>query len=102
MASADLTTTARSTPSQDPLLSVIIPAFNEEGRLPQTLRDIRAYLAARKFHSEVIVVDDGSRDRTVEVARQFGPEVRVLVNETNRGKGYSVRRGLMEARGDYA
>jgi dolichyl-phosphate beta-glucosyltransferase len=86
-----------------PELSVIIPAYNEELRLPATLSRIAAY--ARSFPSEieVIVVDDGSRDNTVAVAEKFRdeiPSLRVVSNNKNRGKGYSVRHGMQVARGD--
>jgi dolichyl-phosphate beta-glucosyltransferase len=80
-----------------PQLSVVIPAFNEAERLPPTLERVLAYLRARGGSFEVIVVDDGSRDETVARARAAG--VTVLANEVNRGKGYSVRRGMLAARG---
>ena len=83
-------------------LSIIIPAYNEERRLPKTLLRIREFHHARGISSEVIVVDDGSRDGTVQyVESQIAawPELRVVKNPGNRGKGYSVRHGMMEARG---
>jgi dolichyl-phosphate beta-glucosyltransferase len=85
-----------------PELSIIIPSYNEEKRLPGTLRQIVAYVRASKIEAEVIVVDDGSRDRTAEVAQSFVKEIpsfRVLANGVNRGKGFSVRHGMLEARG---
>lgn len=85
-----------------PELSIIIPAYNEEPRLPKTLDRIRAYLDARKVSSEVIVVDDGSRDGTVQLVESRStswPALRVVKNPGNRGKGYSVRHGMLEARG---
>jgi dolichyl-phosphate beta-glucosyltransferase len=82
-------------------LSIIIPAYNEEKRLPGTLQKIRAYLAAVQWEfAEIIVVDDGSRDGTLEIAQRAG--VRVLVNPGNRGKGYSVRHGILEGEGEWA
>jgi glycosyltransferase involved in cell wall biosynthesis len=82
-------------------ISIIIPAYNEEKRLPGTLEAIRAYLdGARWDFAEIVVVDDGSRDGTAEAARAAG--ARVLHNPGNRGKGYSVRHGMMEAQGDRA
>lgn len=82
-------------------ISIIIPAYNEEKRLPSTLRTIEAYLQSTSWEfAEVIVVDDGSRDATVELARKAG--ARVLENPGNRGKGYSVRHGMLEAKGDWA
>jgi len=81
-------------------ISIIIPAYNEEKRLPATLSTVKAYLDAASWEfAEVVVVDDGSRDGTVEVARKAG--VRVLQNSSNRGKGYSVRHGMLEAKGEW-
>jgi dolichyl-phosphate beta-glucosyltransferase len=83
-----------------PLLSVVIPAFNEEERLPPSLRRVLAFLEACGRPFEVIIVDDGSRDRTVERVRALGhAAVQLLTNERNYGKGYSVRRGMLAARG---
>jgi dolichyl-phosphate beta-glucosyltransferase len=85
-----------------PELSVIIPSYNEEQRLPATLKRIAAYSRSASHPIEVIVVDDGSRDRTIAVAEQFRseiPSLRVISNGENRGKGYSVRHGMQEARG---
>lgn len=83
-----------------PRLSVVIPAFNEEQRLPPTLARLRAYLDSRAQPYELVVVDDGSSDRTAACAREVGHDVvRVLVNERNRGKGYSVKRGMLAAAG---
>jgi len=75
---------------------VVIPAYNEGRRLPPTLEKIQRYLAGRPH--EIIVVDDGSQDDTVARAAEAG--VTVMSNEDNRGKGYSVRRGMLQARGD--
>ena len=81
-------------------ISIIIPAYNEENRLGASLDKIRSYLAASDWEfSEILIVDDGSRDGTKEVARKAG--VRVLENPGNRGKGYTVRHGMLEARGDW-
>jgi dolichyl-phosphate beta-glucosyltransferase len=88
--------------SASPELSIIIPAYNEELRLPAALSQVSAYIRAGQRPTEVIVVDDGSRDRTADVANSFQNEIpclRVLSNSKNRGKGYSVRRGMLEARG---
>ena len=80
-------------------ISVVIPAFNEEKRLPGTLSTVLPFLRGRGESFEIVVVDDGSTDRTAEVARLAGPEVRVLQNPGNRGKGYSVRSGMLNATG---
>jgi glycosyltransferase involved in cell wall biosynthesis len=85
-----------------PQLSVIIPCYNEQARLPGTLREIARYLKTSKLEAEVIVVDDGSSDRTAAVAQSFATEIpalRVIPNGVNRGKGFSVRHGMLEARG---
>ncbi len=88
--------------SAAPELSIIIPAYNEEARLPETLHSIATYIRACGRPTEVIVVNDGSQDRTAAVAESLRgefPALRVLSNEVNRGKGFSVRRGMLEARG---
>lgn len=90
-------------------LSVVVPAYNEEKRLPASLAKIAAYLRTRPgAESEVLVVNDGSTDRTAEVSRAMAAELqdeavsfRVLDNPGNRGKGYSVRHGVLEARCDW-
>ena len=85
-----------------PELSIVIPAFNEELRLPATLERIAAYLKSSHRDVEVLVVDDGSRDRTAALAESLRnqiPTLRVVPNGVNRGKGYSVRHGVQEARG---
>ena len=86
----------------EPALSIVIPAYNEAERLPPSLARVIDYLRRRSGSWEIVVVDDGSTDETAERARAIGGElVRVLVNEGNRGKGYSVRRGMLEARGTH-
>ena len=86
-------------------ISIVIPAFNEERRLPATLSAVFRYLEgkARGF-AEVLVVDDGSTDGTSAAATEFSrshPELRLLKNPGNRGKGYSVRHGMLEAKGEW-
>lgn len=84
-------------------LSVIIPAYNEAARLGSSLDTIRQYAALRTGRVEVLVVDDGSSDATADLVRDYPAgdlHLRLLVNEHNRGKGYSVRRGMLEAAGD--
>ena len=91
--------------SVTPALSIIIPSYNEELRLPATLERIAAYVAACRWDAEILVVDDGSRDRTAEVAESFRdkfPSLRVVSNGVNRGKGFSVRHGMQEAHGGFA
>jgi len=86
-----------------PFLSIVVPAYNEEGRLPQTLPLIVDFLQAQTYPSEVIVVDDGSVDSTASVAERMAveaPLVRLIRNE-HRGKGYAVKTGVMAASGDY-
>ena len=92
----------------DLFLSIVIPAYNEEERLGSSLERILHYLKPRSLPFELVVVDDGSEDRTLQIAQEFGdkgnPEwgLRLFVNDGNRGKGYSVRRGMLEAQGTYA
>jgi dolichyl-phosphate beta-glucosyltransferase len=88
--------------SAAPEFSIIIPAYNEERRLPETLERIAAYVRISRRETEVLVVDDGSTDRTAAFAESFRsklPALRVISNGVNRGKGYSVRHGMLEAHG---
>lgn len=91
-----------------PELSIIIPAFNEEKRLGATLSRIRDYFAMRTpavAGLEILVIDDGSSDGTVRIAQDCARTIsclRMLSNTSNQGKGYSVRRGMLEARGRVA
>jgi glycosyltransferase involved in cell wall biosynthesis len=90
---------------ETPELSIVIPAYNEEERLPRAMARIQDYLAAQDFSAEIIVVDDGSTDGTAAVAEEWcalQPSLRLLRNEGNRGKGFSVRRGMLAARGRVA
>ncbi|NUQ83162.1 MAG: glycosyltransferase family 2 protein [Anaerolineales bacterium] len=81
---------------------MIVPAHNEEYRLPGTLGQILRFLEGQSFSSEVIVVENGSGDRTYEIARQFAREHKnVRVVQSERGKGAAVKRGMLEARGKY-
>ena len=85
-------------------LSVIIPAYNEEKRLPKTLRILDQYLSRQSYKYEIIVVSDGSKDTTAKVVQDMQSEianVRLIDNTENHGKGYVVRQGMMEARGQY-
>jgi glycosyltransferase involved in cell wall biosynthesis len=88
----------------EPFLSIVIPAYNEALRIGSTLEKVRQYLKSRNYPGELIVVDDGSTDPTPEILQEVQrhhPAVRVLRNEPNRGKGFSVRRGVLEARGEF-
>ncbi len=85
------------------LLTLVIPAYNEAGRIGGTVAHVCAYLEAQPFSWEVIVVIDGGPQAAAEEARTAAAgrdNVRVLVNDVNRGKGFSVRRGFSEAHGD--
>jgi len=89
--------------SQNPFLSIVIPALNEEKRLPPTLEKIDTYLRTQDYTAEVIVVDNGSTDKTKEVVLEFAethPYVRFLQLAV-RGKGRAVKAGMLEAYGDY-
>lgn len=86
----------------DPTYSIVIPAYNESARLGATLQRVLAYVQKQAWDAEVIVVNDGSRDNTAEIARSFAakdPALRLLENPGNHGKGYSVRNGMLNARG---
>ena len=85
-------------------LSVIIPAYNEEKRLPKTLEDIDRYLSRQVYNYEIIVVNDGSKDKTAQVVQGLSSKIRnfkLIDNKENRGKGFVVRQGMMEAEGEY-
>jgi glycosyltransferase involved in cell wall biosynthesis len=89
-----------------PHLSIVIPAYNEENRIGRTLTETFDYLDRQNYSSEVIVVNDGSTDHTVEAVRNFesraGRRLRLVENPGNRGKGYSVRNGMLQADGEIA
>ena len=86
-----------------PTHSIVIPAYNESARLGASLEKVLSYVHAQPWHAEVIVVNDGSRDNTVDIIRTFAakdPTLRLVENPGNRGKGYSVRNGVLQAKGD--
>ena len=85
-------------------LSVVIPAYNEEKRLPETLKKVKAYLEKQSYISEVLVVNDGSRDRTAAVVSDLVGKwqgFRLIDNKENRGKGVVVKQGMLAANGDW-
>ena len=85
-------------------LSLVIPAFNEDRRIGQSLERILSFFRAQSYPFEIIVVDDGSTDRTVEVVRGFAasdPQLRVEPQPQNRGKGEAIRKGMLLAGGKY-
>jgi len=86
----------------NPFLSIVIPAHNEENRLPDTLAQVFDFLGRQTYASEVIVVENGSSDKTLEVAQRFSrlhENCRVIQSE--RGKGAAVRKGMLAAKGEY-
>lgn len=89
---------------EDIFLSVIIPAYNEEKRLPKTLGAIDEYLPRQSYGYEILVVNDGSTDKTTRVIQNLKSRIqnlRLVDNKENHGKGYVVRQGLLEAKGKY-
>ena len=86
----------------DLLLSIVVPAYNEERRLPDTLEQIRSHLAAQSFRWEAIVVDDGSGDESAAIVEQMvARDGRFrLIRNPHAGKGYAVRTGILAARGN--
>ena len=86
-----------------PFLSIVLPAHNEEGRLPATLDELDAFIAQQAYACEVVVVENGSHDRTLELAQNLAaqrPYLRVI-HEERRGKGLAVKTGMLAARGTY-
>jgi dolichyl-phosphate beta-glucosyltransferase len=102
---------AATSPSHDadaPFVSIVLPAYNEEDRLPASLDRVIDFLGAQVFDSEIVIADDGSRDRTPEIVRVRAdaglPEhvaLRLVQHERNRGKGAAIRTGVLAARGRY-
>lgn len=89
---------------KQPYLSVIIPAYKEKERIGRTLLEVEKYLNNKNYDYEIIVIVDGSRDNTAEIARNYSTQVKnlkVINNPENHGKGYVVRQGLLEAQGKY-
>ena len=99
----DTTDACRAPVCSAPALTVVLPCYNEAERLPGTLRALLCHLSAAPGEVEVLVVDDGSTDATVEVAEAVAAvdrRVRVLSYRPNRGKGFAVRTGMLEAQGE--
>lgn len=87
-----------------PSITIVIPAYNERARLGRTLDRILDFINQEAWGAEIIVVDDGSRDQTAELVQTYArenPSVRLLSNPGNRGKGYSVRNGILHANGEF-
>jgi dolichyl-phosphate beta-glucosyltransferase len=83
-------------------LSIVVPAYNEEKRIGDTLRKIINYADKKLPDYEILVVNDGSKDKTVDVVKRYADSrTRILQNPGNKGKGYSVKHGMMEAKGDF-
>src|SRR5271154_930911 len=85
-----------------PLISIVIPAYNESARIGKALNEVVRCVHDRDWHAEILVVNDGSADRTAAIVEEFAqrhPEVRLLSNPQNRGKGFSVRHGVLHAVG---
>ena len=84
-------------------MSIVIPAHNEESRLPRTLGQIFSFLEDQSYSSEVVIVENGSSDRTLELAHEFASRHSnlIVIHEEQRGKGNAIRRGMLEAHGEY-
>ncbi len=89
---------------KNPYLSIIIPAYNEENRIAKTLKEINDYLLSKEFDYEIIVISDGSKDKTSDIVLGMKKEIKNLIfinNKENNGKGFVVRQAIMLAKGDY-
>ena len=89
---------------ENPYLSLVIPAYDEEKRIGRTIERFLEFFAVKSFSVEILVVDDGSSDRTVEVVESFSTgkiPLEVISYEKNRGKGYAIKTGMLAARGEY-
>jgi len=89
---------------EKPYLSIIIPAYNEEKRIGKTLLAINEYLTKQDYSYEILVVDGGSSDKTIEIIKKFQKSIenlRFIIRKEEFGKGYVVREGILEARGEF-
>lgn len=89
-------------PQTDVFLSVIVPAYNEEERIQKTLRRFHEYFLAQPFSYEILVVNDGSKDRTAEIVQNMRSEIanlEMINRKQNKGKGFSVKEGMLRAQG---
>ncbi len=87
-----------------PQYSIVFPAYNESERITRSLDQVLNFIAAQRWDAEVLVVNDGSRDNTAEIVRRYAalhPAIRLIENPGNRGKGYSVRNGVLNAAGEF-
>ena len=85
-------------------LSIIIPAYNEDKRLPETLKKVRDYFENQEYSTEIIIVNDGSTDETVSVVTELignWPVAKLISYDQNRGKGYAVKNGMLAAQGQW-
>jgi glycosyltransferase involved in cell wall biosynthesis len=102
MSVARLDSTISSRETERPQYSIIVPAYNESARIGSALQEILRHIQRQNWSAEVLVIDDGCRDNTVEIANRVSeghPALRVLRNPGNQGKGYAVRNGMLNARG---
>lgn len=102
MSVARLDSALSSGQTEQPQYSIIVPAYNESARIGATLQQILDYIQRQNWNAEVVVVDDGSRDNTIEVTQQHAAShqaLRIVKNPGNQGKGYAVRNGMLQARG---
>ena len=86
-----------------PFLSIILPAHNEEQRLPRTLQEVNGFINSQSYPVEVVLVENGSRDRTLALAQEYAARMPFLkvIHEEQSGKGLAVRTGILAAKGEY-
>ena len=102
MATSETSAVGHTVAAIPPKVSIVVPAFNEAGRIGETLHRIETFIKRMPWSAEVIVVDDGSRDETCNMVSGLKfPGLRLLQNQTNHGKGFAVKSGVLAASGDY-